>query len=835
MAEKDKKRVPLAEEFSQKVIEHLEAGTAPWQRPWQGKANSMPHNPISGTVYKGSNRVWLSLTALDLGYADPRWLTFNQASEQGYRIKKGSKGTQVQYWQWEKRVPEVDESGKSVLDEDGKQKNKIVKLDRPIVRGAFVFNGTQVEGLEPWSPKLEQEFTWNPDEKAENILEASGAAIFHDQGNRAFYNIRKDEIHLPPKENFPDQASYYGTALHELAHWTGHNSRLDRQFGAFGTQDYAREELRAEIASWMLSSETGIAHDPEQHAAYVKSWIKLIQEDPYEILRACRDAERSMHYTLSLELNKKLEQESPTLVKDKETVLEPSTEEIEQWIARNVEQTKPSFFTRIISQDYDAVAEQTLVYKTYLDVVGIQNRDPYEDWSAFKSSEALFPFDGAGQENSYRALQEILSAKEKLAEKFVQRHYGVSLAEIEDQRIKKQETELYMAEKEKNLAQEKTFLAVPFAEKNLAKAAGAKWDVENKSWFAPEGADLAALEKWVPTKEVTQALPAKNLDYVSEFGKALEDAGLDLRGEQPVMDGKIQRVALIGDAPGKMSGAYCGFTDGVPAGWYQNYSSGEKGKWTSSGHVLTENEKVKLQQEAQERAALRLQERLENYKRAMSECTEIYMDAPTARPEYPYIVKKGIELPTGVRTTHDDKMLVIPAFNTDNDITTIQYINEDGSKRFHPGGQKKGSFFVIGTEKGNTENLDKLGTGEIILAEGLATGASINQATKLPVAVAFDAGNLLAVAEKIREKFPNAAITICADNDHRAKENIGIKRAQEAAKKVGGKVIIPTLNKKEVEQGLTDFNDLHQSRGLKEVAKQVSFGLQRKQNKGMER
>lgn len=709
MAEKDKKRPSLAEEFSQKVIEHLEAGTAPWQRPWQGKSNSMPHNPVSGTVYKGSNRVWLSLMALDQGYADPRWLTFNQASQQGYRIKKGAKGTQVQFWQWKKRVPEVDEEGNPVLDEDGKQKNKVVKLDRPIVRGAFVFNGTQVEGLEPWSPKLEQEFSWNPDEKAESILEASGANIYHDQGDRAFYNIRKDEIHLPPKENFPDQGGYYGTALHELAHWTGHSSRLDRQFGAFGTQDYAREELRAEIASWMLSSETGIAHDPEQHTAYVKSWIKLLKEDSYEILRACRDAERAMNYTLALEQRKTLEKE-------------------------NVDMTN-------------------------------EEKEPAQ----------------------------------------------------------------------KTPAQEKTFLAVPFPEKDLAKAAGARWDVENKSWFAPEGTDLAPLEKWIPTQNISKTLPAKNLDYVSEFGKALEAAGLDLQGEAPIMNGKIQRVPLIGDAPGKMSGAYCGFTDGVPAGWYQNYSSGEKGKWTSSGHVLTDDEKARLQKEAQERAALRLQERMEGYQRVQQECTELVMEASPALPEHPYIVKKGIDLPAGVRTTHDNNTLIVPAFDHDNNIATIQYINEDGSKRFHPGGQKKGNFFVVGTENGNAVDLDKTTTGEIILAEGLATGASINQATKLPVVVAFDAGNLGAVAEKIRERFPNAAITICADNDHRAKENIGIKRAQEAAEKVGGKVIIPTLNKKEVEQGLTDFNDLHQSRGLKEVTKQIFFGLQRKQSKGVER
>ena len=106
---------------------------------------------------------------------------------------------------------------------------------------------------------------------------------------RDSYNT--DSIHLPPRENFEDPALYYGTALHELGHWTRHSSRLDRENGPFGSEMYAREELRAEIASWMFGQDIGIPHDPEQHAAYVNSWIKALEDDPYEIVRACRDAE----------------------------------------------------------------------------------------------------------------------------------------------------------------------------------------------------------------------------------------------------------------------------------------------------------------------------------------------------------------------------------------------------------------------------------------------------------------------------------------------------------------------------------------------------------------
>ncbi len=148
--------------------------------------------------------------------------------------------------------------------------------------------------------------------------------------------------------------------------------------------------------------------------------------------------------------------------------------------------------------------------------------------------------------------------------------------------------------------------------------------------------------------------------------------------------------------------------------------------------------------------------------------------------------------------------------------------------------EKSGNFHLL-SEPGKD-----LSQGEILLSEGYATGASLHMATGKPVAVAFDAGNLEPVARKLREKYPNAAITICADNDHqhtrRTPEgtglwNKGVAMAQDAAKAVGGKVVAPIFNEEERARGLTDFNDLHQSRGIEEVKKQIGLALQQEQEK----
>ena len=139
----------------------------------------------------------------------------------------------------------------------------------------------------------------------ERILANSGAKIEHDQADSAYYSRLTDSIHLPPKDAFKDAPGYYGTALHELAHWTGNPSRLNRSTlndsYRFGDLNYAKEELRAELASVFLAAERGIPHDPAQHAAYVGSWIKALREDKNEIFRAAHDASVATDYVLSLD------------------------------------------------------------------------------------------------------------------------------------------------------------------------------------------------------------------------------------------------------------------------------------------------------------------------------------------------------------------------------------------------------------------------------------------------------------------------------------------------------------------------------------------------------
>lgn len=174
-----------------------------------------------------------------------------------------------------------------------------VKLDRPKVFSAVVFNAEQIQGLPPLEKK---ELAWDRHERAENILQSSGVPISHDQTDTAFYRPVSDSIHLPNKGQFKTSDRYYATALHELGHSTGHSSRLDRDLtGRFGSASYAKEELRAEIASLLVGNELEIGHDPGQHAAYVG---KTLKEDPKEILRASKDAETIMSYVMSHEKEK---------------------------------------------------------------------------------------------------------------------------------------------------------------------------------------------------------------------------------------------------------------------------------------------------------------------------------------------------------------------------------------------------------------------------------------------------------------------------------------------------------------------------------------------------
>lgn len=273
-------------EVTNKIIEMLESGDAPWQKPWDAGVGMInrPHN-FNGRPYHGTNALLLWYVASKNGYEDPRWLTFNQVKKLGGHVNKGEKAQIVEYWQWSKQV-ENPETGEK----------ETVELDRPYVYRAAVFNGSQCSGL---PAHYMPEPKWNPHERAENIVIANGVPVYHNTVDRAYYTPTNDYVCLPPRAAFATEDAYYSTLLHEIGHSTGHPSRLNReQTGKFGSPDYAKEELRAELASAFLCAELGISMPgtDEQHAAYVKSWVGALKNDYNEIFRAAADADKICNY-----------------------------------------------------------------------------------------------------------------------------------------------------------------------------------------------------------------------------------------------------------------------------------------------------------------------------------------------------------------------------------------------------------------------------------------------------------------------------------------------------------------------------------------------------------
>jgi antirestriction protein ArdC len=310
---------PAARDYRQEVtndiIRLLEQGVAPWQKPWQPGAVSlgMPMNPPTNKAYRGGNALHLMATGLRKGYADPRWMTYRQASERGWQVRQGEKGTQIEFWEVKASAdrtrphrPDDRDEGRTTTD-DAADRDKTRLLHRVYT----VFNAKQMDGIPPYAPKQHSPFEIV--QAGEQIVQGSGAQVIHDQADRAFYDRAQDRIHLPPKEAFRDAASYYGTVLHELAHLSGHPSRLNRstltESYRFGDINYAKEELRAELASVFMAAERGIPHNPEQHAAYVGAWIRALQQDKHEIFRAAHDASAITDYLLGLEREHSLNSE----------------------------------------------------------------------------------------------------------------------------------------------------------------------------------------------------------------------------------------------------------------------------------------------------------------------------------------------------------------------------------------------------------------------------------------------------------------------------------------------------------------------------------------------
>jgi antirestriction protein ArdC len=279
-----KQRRDLYQEVTDKIIAVIEAGTAPWQRGWAELAElaelGLPMNGQSSRQYNGINSMLLFLTSQERGYSDNRWFTFKQANELGAKVRKGEKSTPVYFF----KMLQASERDGVAAKSTGDTPRMI-----PFLTEYRIFNGQQLEGIEPLNVPVRE---WTPMQAVTQLVERMGPRIEHG-GNRAFYSPSEDYIQMPHQGAFPSAAEYSGTLLHEMAHWSGGGAnRLARQFGVWGTDEYAREEIRADLASCMLGVELGVPMQLENNAAYIGSFVKRLKEDKFEIFRAAKDAQR---------------------------------------------------------------------------------------------------------------------------------------------------------------------------------------------------------------------------------------------------------------------------------------------------------------------------------------------------------------------------------------------------------------------------------------------------------------------------------------------------------------------------------------------------------------
>lgn len=286
MTNEEKAKRDLRQEITNQVIEMLEKGTAPWVRPWRlGELTGML-NATTNNHYQGINVCILQMAIRRSKQKDPRWMTYLQAQSKGWQVRKGEKGTKILVY-----LPP-----RKILNKHDELEEKNMVVVWPTV-----FNVTQVVGDIPaYEPAKVTVFTAAT--AGEAIMKKSGAKIAY-SGSEAYYTPLLDQITIPDRKKFKDAAGFYETAMHELVHWTGHKTRLDRHGitgrSVFGSVEYAREELVAELGAFFICAETGLPFNPKNSGAYIQHWVRLLKRDKKEIFKAASQAARAADFLLN--------------------------------------------------------------------------------------------------------------------------------------------------------------------------------------------------------------------------------------------------------------------------------------------------------------------------------------------------------------------------------------------------------------------------------------------------------------------------------------------------------------------------------------------------------
>lgn len=275
-------------------LESLEENKIPWEQPWIVDA---PKNAISNNNYNGINNLILSYVANKRGYKDNRWCTFKQMKKNHWYFKENAKGQGVWIEFWSKyniktkKIILFSEYEKLIAN-----KPELAEEYKTICKNQVVFNADLIDGIPQEEVKNED---INQSEYITNIIK-NMAVSYKEEGNEAYYNPKSDEIHIPKASQFKDEYSYYATQLHELSHATGHPSRLNRDvINTFGSEEYAKEELRAEISSSFMMQKLKLNYDEShynEHKSYIRNWIDILKNQPTELFKAIKDSDKIVNY-----------------------------------------------------------------------------------------------------------------------------------------------------------------------------------------------------------------------------------------------------------------------------------------------------------------------------------------------------------------------------------------------------------------------------------------------------------------------------------------------------------------------------------------------------------
>lgn len=288
-------RADIYTRVTETILEQLEQDVRPWMKPWQaGHQAGHVSRPLrhNGKPYNGINILMLWGASMQLGYEAPIWMTYKQAQELGGQVRKGEKGAPVVY-------------ADAIHKEEANDKGELEERRIPFMKSYTVFNIEQIEGLPSHYYAKNEPKVLNTAERLEPVerfVSETKADVRHG-GGAAFFSPSQDFIQMPPYERFESREGYYGTLIHELTHWSGHESRLKRDLsGRFKTASYAAEELIAELGAAFLCADLNITPEVrEDHAAYLQSWLTLLKDDKRAIFTAAAKAQEAADFLHSLQ------------------------------------------------------------------------------------------------------------------------------------------------------------------------------------------------------------------------------------------------------------------------------------------------------------------------------------------------------------------------------------------------------------------------------------------------------------------------------------------------------------------------------------------------------